>query len=378
MFPRLVIPTLMVWVVGGALLQAQQSNPTNTVASAPANRLTLPDPLAIPRPGQTNAGPYAPQPILPGGIVMPLYPPGSPHLRTARVHEAEQYNLSKAVPGRINSIVNIHNPSIEVHTVDGGVSTGAAIILAAGGGHNTLNVGTEAADFVPFFYNYGVTTVILRNRLRKDGYEPTTDAVRDALQAIRLVRAHAQELRIDPARIGIMGFSAGAELSAPAALFYSGFDSTNNAPSDPLAGISSRPDFVGIVYPGPTPFARGANPSIPADVPPAFITSPGAGDRVHAIWAAEYFNAMLNTGVPNVEMHIYGNGRHPGDPLPDGSRMTGGLTHRNGIPFGTWQDRFIDWFRDLGFLQKSGTETKAARDVAEFVKNPPRPANRRP
>ena len=373
MFPRLVIPTLAAWVVGGALLQAQQANPTT-----PANRLPLPAPLAIPQPGPTNNAPYAPQSILPGGIVLPLYPPGSPQLRAARVHEAEQYNLSKSVPGRINSIVNIHNPSIEVHTVDGGVSTGAAIILAAGGGHNTLNVGTEAADFVPFFYNYGVTTVILRNRLRKDGYEPTTDAVQDALQAIRLVRAHAQELRIDPSRIGILGFSAGAELSAPAALFYSGFDSTNNAPSDPLAGISSRPDFVGIVYPGPTPFRRGANPPIPADVPPAFITSPGAGDRVHAIWAAEYFNAMLNAGVPNVEMHIYGNGRHPGDPLPDGSRMTGGLTHRNGIPFGTWQDRFIDWFRDLGFLQKSGTETKAARDVAEFVKNPPRPANRQP
>jgi hypothetical protein len=87
---------------------------------------------------------------------------------------------------------------------------------------------------------------------------------------------------------------------------------------------------------------------------------------------------MLSAGVPNVEMHLYGNGRHPGDPLPDGSRMTGGLTHRNGIPLGTWQDRFIDWFRDLGFLQKSGLETKAARDVAEFQKNPPRPAGRRP
>jgi endo-1,4-beta-xylanase len=113
-------------------------------------------------------------------------------------------------------------------------------------------------------------------------------------------------------------------------------------------------------------------------VPPAFVVSAGSGDRVHALWAMEYYQAMLSAGVPNVEMHLYGNGRHPGDPLPDGSRMTGGLTHRNGIPFGTWQDRFIDWFRDLGFLQKSGLETKAARDVADFQKNPPRPAGRRP
>jgi endo-1,4-beta-xylanase len=76
---------------------------------------------------------------------------------------------------------------------------------------------------------------------------------------------------------------------------------------------------------------------------------------------------MLNAGVPNVELHIYGNGRHPGDALSDGSRMTGGLTYRNGIPFGTWQDRYIDWFRDLGFLQKHGVETKAAQDVRSFV-----------
>ncbi len=51
----------------------------------------------------------------------------------------------------------------------------------------------------------------------------------------------------------------------------------------------------------------------------------------------EYFGAMLAMRVPNIEMHIYGNGRHPGDPLPDGSHMTGGLTDRNDTPFGTWQ-----------------------------------------
>ena len=77
-------------------------------------------------------------------------------------------------------------------------------------------------------------------------------------------------------------------------------------------------------------------------------------------------------GVPNVELHLYGNGRHPGDPLPDGGRMSGGLTDRGGIPYGTWQHRFIDWARDLGFLQKPGIETRAAKDVAAFVANPPR------
>jgi len=338
---------------------------------------TLPTPSGVPKPGPTNDAPYSPQPILQGGLVIPLYPPRSPFLNKERAREAEQYNLSKSVPGRISSIVNIHNPSIEVHTVEGSLNTGAAVILAAGGGHNTLNVGTEGADFVPYFFNYGVNTILLRNRLRKDGYNAKTDAVHDAMQAIRLVRSHAKDWNIDSNKIGIMGFSAGAELAAPAALFFEEFDRTNNLPGDPLAGVSSRPDFVGIIYPGPTPFARGATAPIPRNTPPAFITSAGAGDRIHAIWANEYFTAMLDAGIPNVEMHIYGNGRHPGDPLPDGSRMTGGLTHRNGIPFGTWQDRYIDWFRDLGFLQKPGVETKAAKDIAVFITQPPPGRNRR-
>jgi endo-1,4-beta-xylanase len=306
-------------------------------------------------------------PILQGGVVLPLYPPDSHFLNKERVHEAEQYNMSQSVPGRINSIVNIHNPSIEVHTVDRGLNTGAAVILVAGGGHNTLNVGSEGSDFVPFFYEYGVNTIILRSRLRRDGYNPQTDEVNDALQSIRLVRAYAKQWSIDPNKIGIMGFSAGAELAAAAAVLFNDFDKTNSDANDPLAGISSRPDFVGIIYPGPSPFARNRTPPpIPRNVPPAFIACAGSGDRVHAVWAIEYFNAMLAISVPNVEMHIYGNGRHPGDVLSDGSHMTGGLTDRNGTPFGTWQYRYIDWFRDLGFLQKPGVETKAAKDVAAY------------
>jgi endo-1,4-beta-xylanase len=294
----------------------------------------------------------------------------------SRVREAEKYNLSQAAPGRVNNIVNIHNPSIEVHTVEGGLNTGAAVILAPGGGHRTLNIGGEGADFVPFFYNYGVNAIILRNRLRSDGYNPSTDETYDALQAIRLVRAHAKEWHIDPNKIGIVGFSAGAELASNTAVLYDDFDKKNSAAGDPLAGISSRPDFVGLVYPGPTPFAHGKMPPlIPRNVPPSFIVCAGSDDQVHAVWADEYFAAMLAQHVPNIEMHIYANGRHPGDPLRDGSHMTGGLSDRNGTPFGTWQFRFIDWFRDLGFLQKPGVETKAANDISYYL-NQPAPASK--
>jgi dienelactone hydrolase len=317
--------------------------------------LQLPAAQGIPAPGPSTGAPYAPPPIVAGGIVLPLFPPGSPFLKKDRVAEPEVYNMVQSVPGRIQSIVNIHNPSIEIHPVDKGINTGALVILVAGGGHNTLNVGTEGADFVPFFYNYGVNTAILRNRLRKDGYVAETDAVYDAQQAIRVVRSHAAELGIDPHKIGVMGFSAGAEITAGAALQYEAFDKANGG-SDPLAGVSSRPDFAALVYPGPTPFTRDAKTPVPVDAPPTFIVCAGSGDAQHAIWADDYFRAFLTARVPNLEMHIYGNGVH-----------ANGMKDRNGEPFGTWHERFVDWYRDLGFLQKPGVETKAQKDVAAYT-----------
>ena len=299
--------------------------------------------------------PFVPEPLLPGGKVLSLYPPDSPRLNRDRIHEAEKYN-TKGKSDRTLNVINIHNPSIEVHLAgDEPPNTGAAVIIAPGGGHQILWVGPEGSDFVPFFKKHGVSTIVLRNRLRIDGYEPTKDAVDDAFQAIRLVRSHAAEWKLDPAKIGIMGFSAGAELSAPTPLFFEDFQRNNR--SGPLGTVSARPDFVGVIYPGPTPFTRDAATPIPANVPPSFIASAGSGDKVHALWATDYFHAMLKAGVPNLEMHIYGNGGHGG-----------GLTARGGIPFGTWTDRYIDWFKDLGFLGPPGQPTKAAADVEAYAK----------
>ncbi|MGB7327151.1 MAG: alpha/beta hydrolase fold domain-containing protein [Rubripirellula sp.] len=300
-------------------------------------------------------GPFVPEAALPGGIVLSLYPADSPALNADRVHEAEKYNTTGNYDRLLNTL-NIHNPTIEVHLADDRESTGAAVIVAPGGGHKILWLGPEGLDLVPFFAKQGVSTIVLRNRLRVDGYEPTTDAVSDAFQAIRMVRDHAAEWKLDPNKIGFVGFSAGAELAAPAALFFDDFQSEHSESSDPLAAVSSRPDFVGLVYPGPTPFTRDPNTAIPANAPPSFIVCAGVDDKVHAIWADEYFSPMLRAGIPNLEMHIYARGGHGGS-----------IGERGGIPFGTWPKRFNEWLDDLGFLDASGEKTKAAKDVEKHA-----------
>ncbi len=301
-------------------------------------------------------GPFVPESVLPGGIVMSLWEPDSPMLKGDRIHEAERYNTTGKYDRVLNTL-NIHNPSIEIHLADNRADNGAAVIVAPGGGHKILWVGPEGYDMVPFFAEHGVSTIVLRNRLRVDGYEPTTDAVNDAFQAIRIVRAHAAQWKLDPAKIGLVGFSAGAELAAPAALFFDDFAKQHGESSDSLAGISPRPDFVGLVYPGPTPFTRDPNTAIPKNVPPSFIVCAGSDDKVHAIWADEYFSPMLKAGAPNLEMHIYAHGGHGGS-----------IGARGGIPFGTWPARYLEWITDLGFLNKPGAETKAAQDLAKRSK----------
>jgi endo-1,4-beta-xylanase len=330
----------------------------------------------IPTPGPNTGMPYQPTALVSGGVVVTLFPPDSPYLNQARIMEPEIY--SGSVPGRVGGITNVHNPSIEFHRADKNLNTGVCIIMAAGGGHQNIGVGFEGIDFIPFFFSYGINTVILRNRLQSSGYSSKTDERYDALQAIRMVRAHAQEWGLDPHKIGIMGFSAGAELAAAAAVYYPGWDANNNKPEDPLAGITARPDFVGDIYPGPSPFSeRGTDVTVPPDAPPSFIVCAGSGDSQHAGWADDYFRAMLEAQIPNIEMHIYAIGAHPGSLITyDGYNDTNGMTDRHGAPYGTWQYRFLDWFRSLGFLDKPGVPTRAAIESDLHVHPPARGAGR--
>lgn len=272
-----------------------------------------------------------PQPLVAGAKVVTLWPAGSPMLKAlAGWDKPEGFNMSRGNPGRVESVVNIHNPSIEVHLAPPGKAVGMAVIVAAGGGNTTCNVGPEGTAIADWLNSLGIDAFIERYRLRP--YSSTVDALADTQRCFRTVRANAKAWGVDPGRVGIMGFSAGGEQSALAAL---NFDEGKADAADPIERFSSRPDFTVLVYAG----WRNVDLSkIPKNAPPAFLVSAGVDDASHAKRTVEFYDAYFEAKIP-VELHIYGHGGH-----------AGGISARNGIPFGTWHLRFVDWAKDLGFM----------------------------
>jgi len=267
--------------------------------------------------------------------VVHLWPAGSPTLKGA--NEKEQTTPENVKPGdRINSIRNVHNPLIEVHLPPAEKANGTAIIVAPGGGHRQLVWGSEGTDIARFLNDHGIAAFILKYRLAfTPNYQYTVEgeALADTQRAIRMVRSRAKEWNVKPDRIGVLGFSAGGALAALADIR---FDQGKSGSSDPIEQVSSRPDFVGLVYPGWNP---SMDITAPKDAAPAFLTSAGKDDASHARQTVEFYNSLFKVGVP-VELHIYAHGGHGK-----------AINPRGGIPFGTWQVRFQDWLADLGMLK---------------------------
>jgi alpha/beta hydrolase fold len=272
-----------------------------------------------------------PQPLVPNAKVVTLWPAGSLLLKPLDGWDKpEVFNRSKGNPDRVDSVTNIHNPSIEVHLAPPDKATGMAVIVAPGGGNTNCVVGTEGIDIASWLNGLGVHAFIERYRLRP--YGSPTDALADTQRCFRVIRANAKEWGVDPKRVGIMGFSAGGEQAALAALH---FDEGKADAADPIERLSCRPDFTVLVYAG----WRNLDLSqIPKDAPPAFLVSAGLGDASHAKRTVEFYDAYFQGNVP-VELHIYAHGGHGG-----------GIGSRKGIPFGTWHLRFLDWAKDQGFM----------------------------
>ena len=298
------------------------------------------------RAGETTAL-LEPKPITAGHTVITLFPPGHPALKAlAGFDQEEKVTIWGA---RVGAVANIHNPSIELYLAPPEKANGMSVVLSAGGGNSTCNVGPEGVDIAAWLNSLGVSCFVHRYRLKP--YGSATDALLDTQRAMRTVRARAKEWNIDPAKIGHMGFSAGGEQTARLALT---FDDGKPDAADPIERVSSRPDWTVLVYPGWVPGTLDMS-SVPKNVPPTFLVCAGTGDVFHAKQTVEFFNALFESGKNmkpkplNVEMHIYGNGVH-----------AGAISARKGIPFGTWQYRFLDWAIDLKLMpapKKRNAET---------------------
>src|SRR5262245_33258697 len=187
--------------------------------------------------------PQTPAPLASGKKVVTLWPPGSPTLKN--VDQKEVFTMTVGQPQRVQKVVNIHNPSIELYLAPAAKANGTGIILAAGGGNTELNVGTEGTDVAAWLNDLGISAFILRYRLQP--YSSAVDALADTERAVRVIRANAAEWGVDRTKLGIMGFSAGGEQAARLAL---NFDAGDPAAADPGERESSRPDFVVLVYAG--------------------------------------------------------------------------------------------------------------------------------
>lgn len=279
-----------------------------------------------------------PRPILEGDKVVALFPPGHPALKQlSGFDRAENFNRSKGANPHVLNITNIHNPSIELQLPPAEKANGMAVIVAAGGGNTTLWVGPEGAEIGKWLNELGVAAFNERYRLKP--YDSAVDALADTQRAVRMVRAHAKEWGVDPKKIGIMGFSAGGEQAARAAL---NFDEGKPDAADPVDRESCRPDFVVLVYAG---WLKVDLSHVPKNAPPAFCVCAGVDDAFHAKETVDFYSAYFNAKIP-AELHIYAHGGHGG-----------GISSRGGIPFGTWQNRFADWAIDIGMLPKQAKAT---------------------
>ena len=260
-------------------------------------------------------------------------------------------------PGHVPGAVGdgpLDAPFLTVFTPRAGAAIGRAVVIAPGGGNIMLMYGGEGADVAEVFNDWGITAFVLTYRLapRYDNDART----RDGERALRVVRANAAKWHLDPAQIGLIGFSAGGSLARSVA---AAADVGDAGSADLIERASSRPDYLALIY--------GAGRSTPEeslkDYPPTFLLS-AAFDQVPSLANAQLFMDLTKAGAV-AELHVYQRGRH-------------GFGTAIGSPeFGDWMPRLHGFLSTAGFLPVAGSRpaTAAASSAPARVKTRPAPVN---
>lgn len=231
-------------------------------------------------------------------------------------------------------VSHINAPSIIPFLASAKKNTGAAIIIAPGGGHSELWISHEGYAPANWFTNEGISTFVLKYRLANEKgstYTVDKEELMDIQRAIRLVRSRAKEWGIDTAKIGVMGFSAGGELAALSAMHYT---PANAALADPIDRLSDKPDFQALIYPGNI-----NRLSVSANSPPVFIAG-GYQDRDNiSVGMAELYIKYKQAKIP-AELHIYASTGHGF-----------GIRDANKGSFTDWPGQVKHWLADLGMIK---------------------------
>ncbi len=295
--------------------------------------------------------------------------PANPHAAVALWADGAPGSEGKTAPEVISppnadgehTVTSVNNPSIAPYLVRGARTPVAAVIVMPGGGHYMLSIDHEGYDVAKYLSGHGVAAFVLKYRLAREKgstYTVEGNELDDVQRAIRLVRSRAAEWNIDPARVGVMGFSAGGELAMMAATRYheaGAAPSATEGGGDAIDKLSDKPAFEALMYPGGLNAAPAAGtavtPGAPAelkadvasritkDTPPAFMLC-GADDQAAiAQVLPQVFLAFKRAGV-SAELHEYA-----------------GVGHGFGIRLSAhgavseWPDVFVQWMDTKGFLR---------------------------
>ena len=301
----------------------------------------------------TNGARETPEPL---GAVMNLWPSSPPGGENVTVAQAE-IERSKDKTFHDVAVVNTTTPTLTLFRP--GKPNGASMLIIPGGGYQRVVVGKEGYQIAKWLTDEGVAAFVLLYRLPADGWAAGPDApLQDAQRAMRFIRGHAAQFGLDPARIGVMGFSAGGHLAARLA---TRFDLKTYTPLDDTDNTSARPDIAALGYPvisfrdgvahmgsrvnmlGPNPEAArireySAEIDVPRTTPPCFLMCAADDPTVSVDNSLLMFQALRQAKTP-AALHIFESGGHGF-----------GLQSSNDPCLAAWPNLFLEWSRQHRFV----------------------------
>lgn len=276
---------------------------------------------------------------MPQNSPIALFAGGAPgETETSLLTENADIDGGKTGGETVLRIMNVGEPTITYYPAPKDLASGSAVVVCPGGGYNLLAYDLEGDEVCQWLNSLGITGVLLKYRVpRREGREKHEAPLQDLQRAIGYVRAHAAEYGVDPRRIGVMGFSAGAHLSATAS---NNFARRTYPPADAADRASCRPDFCLLVYPayldGEEPFRIAPELKVSPQTPPTLLIQ-AEDDKSYINSSLFYYYALKEAGVP-AWMHLYSKGGHG-----YGLRDTGAAVNE-------WPERAESWFRELGII----------------------------